>query len=137
MNLDGRNLMKLAAGTGMRPVWSPDGSKIAFGLGRGISHLFDQSGGSELQNLTADSYGILPSWSPDGSQIAFKTFAGELWVMNADGSNKRRLADQLMLNMHQLEPPSWFQMEPHLFYARRVPFEDAFRGGSANYDRQG
>ncbi len=136
MNSDGRNLMKLAAGTGMRPVWSPAGSKIAFGLMEGGFHIYSiNPDGSELQNLTADSGGILPSWSPDGSQIAFKTFAGELWVMNADGSNKRRLADQLMLNMHQLEPPSWSPDGTSICFTRGgVPFEDAFRGGSANYD---
>ena len=40
-------------------------------------------------------------WSPDGSQIAFIKIpdtqtpftVGELWVMNADGSNARKLAD--------------------------------------------
>ena len=126
MNLDGRNLMKLAAGTGMRPVWSPAGSKIAFGLMEGGFHIYSiNPDGSELQNLTADSGGILPSWSPDGSQIAFKTFAGELWVMNADGSNKRRLADQLMLNMHQLEPPSWSPDGTSICFTRGgVPFEE-------------
>ena len=36
-----------------------------------------------------------PAWSPDGSQIAFSINDGvefDLYVMNADGTGKRRLA---------------------------------------------
>ena len=133
MNSDGRNPMKLAEGT--RPVWSPDGSKIAFEE----SHIYSiNPDGSELQNLTADGGGgfsaTLPSWSPDGSQLAFKALQGGLWVMNADGSNKRRLADQLMFDMYQLEPPSWSPDGSSIaFTGGDVPFREAFEGGSANY----
>jgi len=38
--------------------------------------------------------GQLPDWSPDGSQIAFQstgTGNGDLYVMDADGSNVRQL----------------------------------------------
>ena len=33
-----------------------------------------------------------PTWSPDGSQIAFAR-DGDIYVMNADGSNARRISD--------------------------------------------
>lgn len=55
--------------------------------------------------LTAEDSG-LPTWSPDGSKIAFVKSSGhaletkeawlpisEVWVMNADGSNPEKLAD--------------------------------------------
>jgi Tol biopolymer transport system component len=36
----------------------------------------------------------LPTWSPDGKSIAYVSDAGgvwSIWVMNADGSNQRKL----------------------------------------------
>ena len=40
----------------------------------------------------------LPSWSPDGNKIAFystKDGNGEIYVMNADGSGRERLTNNL------------------------------------------
>lgn len=51
--------------------------------------------GSVLKPLTTDFHKDWdPAWSSDGTQIAFGSFRTgneELWVMNADGSNQRRL----------------------------------------------
>lgn len=47
----------------------------------------------ELTHLTGDG-GDYPSWNPDGTLIVYtRTTEGEggLWIMGADGSNKRRL----------------------------------------------
>ncbi len=93
----------------------PDGSHFTFTFSRGLGY------GSELhltqyealspalsevegtQLLYADLYNYISfaRWSPDGSQIAFIKIpdsptpftVGELWVMNADGSGARKLAD--------------------------------------------
>jgi Tol biopolymer transport system component len=53
-------------------------------------------GSGKAQRLTtdpADDYN--PSWSPDGTQIAFHSHrylgVGRIFVMNADGTNVRRL----------------------------------------------
>ena len=52
--------------------------------------------GTDLTRLT-DSPGpdFDPSWSPDGTRIAYRSEGSgdtEIWVMNADGSDQRRLA---------------------------------------------
>jgi TolB protein len=55
--------------------------------------------GSNLTRLTnAPIHEFDPSWSPDGTRIAYRTDAGdvtEIWLMNADGSDKHRLTDGL------------------------------------------
>ena len=99
----------------IEPAWSPDGGKIAYvkwtipvlqsgGLdfdneqrdifvmdldGGNITQLTDTPGGDEF----------VPSWSPDGSRILYdftpKGKNGDIWVMNADGSDQTRLTIHL------------------------------------------
>ena len=74
---------------------------FSHGLGYGSELHLAQDQGTQL--LYADPYNYISfaRWSPDGSQIAFikipdsaTPFAiGELWVMNADGSNAHKLAE--------------------------------------------
>ncbi|TMG01061.1 MAG: hypothetical protein E6I06_16085, partial [Chloroflexi bacterium] len=76
------------------PVWSPDGSKIAFsaydGSNTGIYVM--NADGSGLRNLTNKSaFTAVPQWSPDGRQIAF--VGDGLYVMNADGSGIARVTN--------------------------------------------
>src|SRR5436189_5311614 len=63
--------------------------------------------GSALRQLTRTkpSRGAdFPSWSPNGKKILFSRFRNDLpdnndnsriWIMNADGANKRKLADDV------------------------------------------
>ncbi|GAC1434321.1 MAG: hypothetical protein NVSMB51_01190 [Solirubrobacteraceae bacterium] len=80
-------------------TWSPDGSTIAFARGRWGVYLMDPDG-SNQRRLTSGSGDGRPNWSPDGSQIAFDStrddpinFNSDVWVINADGTNERRLTD--------------------------------------------
>ena len=53
------------------------------------------SDGSDRRMLTTSGYNIMPSWSWDGRRILFSSNLGgaaaEIWVMDADGGNKRQL----------------------------------------------
>jgi Tol biopolymer transport system component len=79
------------------PVWSPDGSKLAFSSNRaGMHHIYvmnaDGSSPAQITNANADD--SEPAWSRDGKRIAFvRSVDGspEIHVVNADGSNEARL----------------------------------------------
>jgi Tol biopolymer transport system component len=95
------------------PRYSPDGSQISFTPVKEAS--WHQEGrapregavyavkadGSELRRLTpfGDLLNFTADWSPDGSQLVMQTdwrpgTRPSLWIMNADGTNLRRLTDE-------------------------------------------
>ncbi len=116
VDVTGANPRPLVAIPGVavyQPAWAPDGSKIAFTYddpvspsGRDIAVI--NVDGTGFENITSayDSADVAPVWFPDGERIAFGSDrgsttpgvvgGGNIWVMNADGSNPINLtADSL------------------------------------------
>ena len=112
IDADGTNLTQItnteggAYGTG-RPVWSPDGSQIAFTRFRDLdpaptvsnvdTELLVVNSDGSGQIIVADTQGDdhSPVWSPDGTRIAFHhstQSTTKILVVNADGSGQRALA---------------------------------------------
>jgi TolB protein len=98
INEDGSGLTALpyAPGGDFDPVWSPDGTKIAFtsmqNNGRPGIYTITLADGSVERLSDKYSYDRQPYWSPDGSQLAFVTTQKgpvQIWTMDPDGSNQK------------------------------------------------
>jgi Tol biopolymer transport system component len=97
------------------PSWSPDGSRITFGVnsfdaphpeGGNWDVYVANADGSAPTRLTNDHVDHSPVWSPDGKLIAYVFGSGDdqqIRVMNADGSNTRELTSGRGLHFF----PSW------------------------------
>jgi Tol biopolymer transport system component len=83
------------------PVWSPDGTRIAFGSGAAGASF----GPGGLRVVNADGTGQIdltpaenvsePAWSPDGTRIAYLGSGGHVFVANADGSGRTELTPNM------------------------------------------
>ncbi|MEP3049920.1 MAG: amidohydrolase family protein [Erythrobacter sp.] len=93
-------------GTWMDVDVSPDGSRIAFSL-LGDIYTLPISGGSPTRIAEGLAWEVQPRFSPDGSRIAFTSDRGggeNIWLMNADGSDKRQLTKEQFRLLNQ---PTW------------------------------
>jgi WD40 repeat protein len=108
MDADGSNLRQLTdhPANDIWPEWSPDGARIAFPSRRdGNFEIYViNADGTNLQRLTnTPGHEDFPAWSPDGTQLVFTRSEGDdgTFVMDADGSNERRLLGFIALE------PAW------------------------------
>ena len=107
----GLNMKQLTTMAGYEdaPVWSPDGTRIAFvhweQLGRADLWIMNADGTNQM-NLTGDTGGGVapgsPAWSPDGSRSAYtqntndaQGTTAKIMTMRADGSDKREVTSSL------------------------------------------
>lgn len=100
MNADGSGLRRLTfhGDYDGEPTWSPDGTQIAFTRRSSDQYRIwaMNADGGHLRQLSNQPYSENPIWSPDGSQIAYDADGNgdgwqELWLMDASGSNQRRV----------------------------------------------
>ena len=81
---------------GQEPVWSPDGSQIAFvqATGGKLGLFVSNADGEDPRQLPSPDNGVYGlSWSPDGSEIAFTTVIEDGWEIfiapTGDGDVRR------------------------------------------------
>ena len=103
--VDGHNPINLTADSPVydgAPVFSPDGTRIAFRSSREVGGIYVMGAtGEDVRRIT--DFGFDPAWSPDGTQIAFATEAidspmlryekSELWVADVETGETRRVQE--------------------------------------------
>ena len=101
-------------------------------LPTGIGQAVTSSGGEAwvvgaMRRLTDSAGYRSPSWSPDGRHIAYVSQRGsygkaEIYVMDSDGSNSRRLTD----HPEQVESPSWSPDGQHIAFVSQRGTSDIY-----------
>ena len=104
MDADGGNQQRLTENRNndRDPVWSPDGTRIAFAADRKGDfvkfdiYVMDADGGNQQKLTNHRGWDGSPSWSPNGGRIAFTSERegnDEIYVMDADGGNLQNLTN--------------------------------------------
>ena len=86
----------------IHPDWSPDGSKLVFTREtdpfKASVYILDLFSLRHTLLTTEGGYNGYPCWSPDGTKIVFSSNRNGslgIWMMDADGSNKALIFDEL------------------------------------------
>jgi imidazolonepropionase-like amidohydrolase/Tol biopolymer transport system component len=98
--------IKVEEGTWMDVDVAPDGQTLAFTL-LGDIYTMPITGGSPKRITEGLAWDVHPRFSPDGTRIAFtsdRAGGDNIWVMNADGSDKRQVTKE---DFRLLNQPTW------------------------------
>ncbi len=96
---DRQTLIARTGNPTLAPRWSPDGKWVLYSMAKGgttdIYRISSAGGGTPQQLTNGPGINIGGSYSPDGSQIVFesdRSGSQQVYVMNADGSNQKRIS---------------------------------------------
>ena len=117
------------------PVWSPDGSQIAYVRGEERVKTVPPGAGGDIWVMNSDGTGHralttdgmhnrYPSWSLDGQRIIFSSHRSgkyEIWSMKNEGSDLRQLTKHEKSNIYPVRSPD----------GEKIAFASSRSGGTA------
>jgi Tol biopolymer transport system component len=122
-------LLVFLAGLPAYATFPGKNGRIAFVQGPDIFVMNpDGSDVRQLTSFTDESSAFWQNWSPDGRQLVFTRFSapdffGQLWLMNADGSNQHLLLNDPGFDD---EAPSFSPDGSHVVFSRCAPLGGEF-----------
>jgi len=94
---DPRNLTQTTGAHDRSPVWSPDGSQIAWlsdASGEYALYIGNQDGSGESRVIELDGTGFYetPKWSPDGKHLSYRDNSHSLYVLEVESGKATKIA---------------------------------------------
>jgi Tol biopolymer transport system component/C-terminal processing protease CtpA/Prc len=134
-------LLVTDAATDGRPLYSPDGTKLAFNSTRGGSNniwVLDLASGAVSRLTWAEANEELSAWSPDGKYLYFSSAAGDIagqpdiWRVAATGGTPQEISRERYLSEYHGAPsPDGSQLA---LLARGISYNQWWRNGTSHID---
>ncbi|MFT6970301.1 MAG: tricorn protease [Roseivirga sp.] len=109
---DWRNISNNSATADRSPVWSPDGSKIAYfsdGSGEYTLMITDQEGLGTPKSITLPNptFYFRPVWSPNGKYIAYTDTDYHMWYVDVATGQAKKVDTELYAHPDRTLNPIW------------------------------
>ncbi len=121
---DPRNLTRSPGAADRSPVWSPDGTKVAwFSDASGEYRLVvaDQHGGNRREiDLPDPTFFSTPEWSPDGKHLAYGDADRNLWVLDVETGTASIVGNGRFAHPDRIIAPAWSPDGKYLAFAARL-----------------
>lgn len=118
-----RNITKSSTAADRYPIWSPDGSKIAWfsdASGEYTLMISDQAGLEDPRSITLpnQTFYFRPAWSPDGKYISYTDTDYNLWYVDIESGDAKKVDTEGYAHPNRSLNPVWSPDSKWIAYAK-------------------